>query len=167
MSPEKEEKLFKDFPKIFPNGRNVDPRANLMCFGFECGDGWFDVIYDMCEHIQNHVDRYRIFKGGKREDAGAWVPAQIVAIQVKEKYGTLRFYCSGEALVRANDDPLKDNEEALQWLDNGIVTGIIAHATFLSGKTCEECGAKGHVRGYGWVRCLCSDCAKNQMDNNS
>lgn len=179
MSPDKEKKLFEDFPKIFPGGRNVDPRENLMCFGFECGDGWFDLIYDMCEHLQHHIDNHYTSKRYKlrlidrlintlprrmhkwkvalrRRVARPFVkmrPAQMIAVQVKEKYGTLRFYTTSEGVYVNENDPT-------DWIRNDIVTGIKSHAGWRSAKTCEECGAKGHVRGWGWVKCLCNDCAK-------
>lgn len=49
-----------------------------MCWGIECGDGWLGIIDDLCEKIQNHVDKTGI--------------TQVEATQVKEKYGGLRFY---------------------------------------------------------------------------
>jgi len=148
MSPEKENIIFETFPKIFPRGRDVDPRENLMCFGFECGDGWFDIIYNLCEHLQTHIDHYTIY-----DKDGEWKPAQITVVQVKEKFGTLRFYDNGCGLINQKkpDDSYKRDT---------IADGIIAHACFLSGKTCEVCGAKGRVRGGGWVRCLCEKCAE-------
>jgi hypothetical protein len=147
MSPEKEQILFDKFPKIFPSGRNVDPRENLMCFGFECDDGWFDIIYNLCDHLQTHVEGY--YMGDKD---GSWRPSQITAVQVKEKYGTLRFYYNGGCLVEKND-PNKYKEDHL-------IDGIVSHACFLSSRTCEVCGNKGKVRGGGWVKCLCENCAK-------
>lgn len=147
MSPEKEKILFDTFPKIFPSGRDVDPRENLMYFGFECDDGWFDILYNLCDHIQTHVDIY--FMGNAE---GLWKPIQIIAIQVKEKYGSLRFYTNGPCLIN-DKDPDK-------FMPDDQVDGIISHACFLSARTCEVCGNKGRIRGYGWVKCLCEKCAK-------
>jgi hypothetical protein len=44
-----------------------------MPFGFECGDGWFQLIYDLSEKLT------KLNQG-------------IEAAQVKEKFGGLRFY---------------------------------------------------------------------------
>jgi len=52
-----------------------------MCFGFECGDGWYKIIDYLCHCIQSYVDSNN--------------KTQVEATQVKEKYGTLSFYISG------------------------------------------------------------------------
>ena len=147
MTKEKEQILFEKFPKIFPNGYDVNITENLMYFGFECDDGWFDIIYNLCDHLQKYVDTYRI---GDQE--GLWKPTQVTAVQVKEKYGTLRFYINGNSLIQ-DKDPSK-----FRW--DYKMDGIISHACFLSSITCEVCGDKGRVRGYRWLKCLCNKCAK-------
>jgi hypothetical protein len=59
---------------------------------------------------------------------------QVVASQVKEKFGTLRFYYSG------GDD---------------YVSGVIRFAESMSCVTCEVCGAPGETSGRSWIRTLC------------
>jgi hypothetical protein len=66
---------------------------------------------------------------------------QVVAMQVKEKFGTLRFYYSG------GDD---------------IVGGIERMADSMSAVMCEECGAPGRSRRGGWIRTLCDTHAEEQ-----
>lgn len=60
---------------------------------------------------------------------------QVVAAQVKEKFGTLRFYYDG------GDD---------------FVYGAVAVAETMSGMLCEDCGAPGVLRPGRWVRTLCN-----------
>jgi len=60
--------------------------------------------------------------------------AQVVAIQIKEKFGTLRFYYNG------GDD---------------TIGGMVRMAESMSSVTCEECGNPGKTRGPGWIRTLC------------
>ena len=64
-------------------------------------------------------------------------------LQIKEKYGTLRFYyCwDHDHLV-----PDEDCDEFQNMVDN---------AERLSSKTCEICGEPGELRGYTWVKTLC------------
>jgi len=64
MSPENEKKFLDRWPKWF------GPR-----FRFECGDGWLDLIWDLCERIED-LD----------------TDADMTVAQVKEKFGGLRFY---------------------------------------------------------------------------
>lgn len=44
----------------------------------ECGDGWYELIYNMLNDIQEYCIR-------------EWVPA-VKFLQIKEKFGTLRVY---------------------------------------------------------------------------
>lgn len=73
----------------------------------------------------------------------AWIlelglPAGFATSQVKQKFGTLRFYCSADA-----------GGERAQ------VGRAIRAAEWLSGAVCEVCGAPGSVRPGGWIRTLC------------
>ena len=49
--------LCERYPEIFKNRHN-DLTKTAMCWGFECGDGWFWLIDAMCEqllHKKNHI----------------------------------------------------------------------------------------------------------------
>jgi hypothetical protein len=65
------------------------------------------------------------------------MPDHPRASQVKEKFGTLRFY-----------------------LDNGTqeMYKLVREAERESAETCEDCGQRGEWRQGGWVRTLCDDC---------
>lgn len=121
MKKELEDKLFSDFPDIFPGGRAVDPRESLVCFGFDCGDGWFDIIYELCRAIQKDCD-----------DSGKY---QVVALQVKEKFGLLRFYVDS-----GSDETYR----------------LIEAAEEKSVETCEICGKPGKLdQVNGWWQTTC------------
>jgi hypothetical protein len=64
---------------------------------------------------------------------------QVVVTQVKEKFGTLRFYYDG------GDD---------------IIDGMVRMAEGMSGCTCEECGKPGGRRSGGWIVTLCDEHAE-------
>ena len=129
MRQELDEKLCKDYPKIFAN-RFGDMTETAMCWGFECGDGWYPLINLLCREIQWHLD-----KNAKEETT------QFVASQVKEKYGTLRFYGDG------GDDKINN---------------FIWFAEVMSGITCEKCGAPGKHRGRGWFYTACDAHTKEE-----
>ena len=125
MRQELDEKLCKDYPKIFAN-RNGDMTTTAMCWGFECGDGWYPLINLLCKEIQWHIDH------NARVET-----TQFVASQVKEKFGTLRFYGDG------GDDKIHN---------------FIWFAESMSGIICETCGAPGKRRGHGghgWIYTAC------------
>lgn len=68
--------LCANWPTIFAD-RHGDPSATGMCWGFQCGDGWFWLIDLACAALMREAELY-----------GAPMP---VATQVKEKFGSLRF----------------------------------------------------------------------------
>lgn len=88
---------------------------------FECGDGWFQLIWDLCEAIE------------------PLAPAAFAAVQVKEKFGGLRFYAGAVS------------KEVYKLIDG---------AEEKSFTICEQCGETGKVRYGGWVRTLCDGCAQ-------
>ena len=47
MRKELDEKLCEKYPLIFKN-RHADMTETAMCWGFECGDGWFNIIDVLC-----------------------------------------------------------------------------------------------------------------------
>lgn len=114
MKQELSQKLRDEYPKIFATFR-----------GFECGDGWFDIIKLLCYMIQSRID----FNSHLNFD-------QVVALQVKEKFGSLRFYVHGA---------------------DAYVDGLISYAEALSGKTCDMCGKPGKSSGDGWIAVRCGE----------
>jgi hypothetical protein len=121
MKHELDEKLCEKYPEIFRD-RHGDKMATAMCWGFECGDGWYDIIDALCGCVQGYTSTNE--------------KPQVVAVQVKEKYGTLRFYTYG---------------------GNDFTEGMIWMAEAMSARTCEVCGNPGKLWGGGWVRTLCDE----------
>ena len=62
--------LVENFPGLYKRA-GMDPRNSNMAFGFQCGDGWFEIIKELSEKLE---------------------PLGATAECVKEKFGTLRFY---------------------------------------------------------------------------
>lgn len=123
MTKELDEALCAKYPKIFAN-RHGDKRTTCMVWGFEHGNGWYWLIDQLCSSIQSYTDANK--------------KPQVVASQVKEKYGTLRFYYSG------GDD---------------YVAGMVWLAESMSYDICEECGSTKNVtQTKGWIYTLCEDC---------
>lgn len=138
MTPDKDKLLCEKYPKIFKN-RNSSVQESCMSCGFECEDGWFNLIDTLCSIIQNHVDWKT--KNSSPEDSEDLQP---VADQVKSKFGGLRFYVSG------GDD---------------TISGMIIMAESLSFKICEECGNVGSKKGRGWIFTMCDNCWESHPCN--
>lgn len=133
MSPEQDEYLCKRYPKIFQN-RNKTIQESCMAWGFECGSGWLQLIDCLCSEIQNHVD----WKIKTIQDPEAANLLQVVADQVKEKFGSLRFYYSG---------------------GDEIVRGMVTLAEAISGKICSRCGSFCEPSTTNrWKSTICESC---------
>ena len=109
--------------------RHECPRLYKNPIVFECGPGWFDIIHDLSVTIEAVLDYYA--------DKHKAAEIEMYATQIKEKYGTLRFYMSCK-----NDEICK----------------LIAEAESVSSQTCENCGAPGRMRGVSWYLVRCDKC---------
>ena len=177
MKLELDKLLCEKYPKMMVN-RNKNMQETCMCWGFECGDGWFNILDQLMGNIQHHIDWKEKQRAGaiKYTEMAAQAKAgnfdlfeetmkalpndeykekrlaeivagdfrqlpesipQVTLDQVKEKFGTLRFYYSG------GDD---------------IIDGMVRMAESMTGVTCEECGNVGERRGGGWVHTYCTPC---------
>lgn len=109
-----------------------EPSVTCMTYGITCDDGWYDLIYNLCEELQSISDK---------------IGKQLVATQIKEKFGTLRFY------LKVVGDNLTDEE----WES---VLKTTRKYEKLSSETCELTGGFGklHKRGYIY-KTLCKESA--------
>ena len=121
MKVELKQQLFEKYPRMFPG--SAQPGAAAIGRAITVGDGWFGLVDVLCEQLQGETDQN-----------GA---PQIVAIQVKEKYGELRFYVGSAS----------ERQEAM-----------IEFAEALSARVCEACGSPGSVRSStGWYATRCDE----------
>ena len=112
MKRELQQQLKERYPLIFSE------------VGIECGDGWYTIIDRLCSNIQGYIN---------------WKPEncdQVVAAQVKEKLGGLRFYHRG-------------------GFGDDYINGLVTMAEAMSEVTCEVCGDRGTLRTGGWMKTLC------------
>jgi len=94
--------------------------------------------------IQNYVSRFFWFLAKHTPihikdfcDCVEYTPDHPSASQVKEKFGTLRFYMTSGTEEMYN---------------------LIHEAEEKSGTICEDCGKPGKIRHGGWIRTLCDEC---------
>lgn len=130
--------------------------------GFAVGDGWFDLInhlsYMLCKDwlmakneydyvLENQMDWFG--KAATEESLNA-IKAKVdaeaakipVALQVKEKFGALRFYVSNCTDAQYSHIDFAEN---------------------MSTTICERCGARGKQRRTGWISTLCNKHAAERM----
>ena len=124
-------------------------------FGCECSDGWYGLLDEMCTKIQAVYD-----ENGSEPD--------IIIDQIKEKYGTLRFYYHF-----GDDNP---GIHAIDFIGGQSVrfrpgkgdklhkriAEIVSWGEERSGEICEECGKPGKIRDLPYILTLCDDCLQRR-----
>jgi len=114
MSPEQEEKFYAAFPELF-RGRGKPITESLMCYGIDCPDAWFDMLWQHCVQLEALAQAE-----GKKRDSAMWPEI----FQIKEKLGSLRCY------VRPESDAMRELYEKLVQDSN---------ARFLKNAALEYC----------------------------
>jgi hypothetical protein len=168
MNPELTKKLYEKYPSIFAN----------RC-GFDHGDGWYGIIDAMCEAMTQAYSTFieideslgrewgiAPLKGSENSKPAFMFevqPAQVIAHQVKEKLGTLRFYYGLEFDPRFHELAYGETPlpEATQIAERyrAFIDGIVHLAKVVSVRTCEETGLAGEMhasggKAFGWRRTL-------------
>jgi hypothetical protein len=130
--------MYEKYPVIF--GDHDKPMSQTcMCWGISIGRGWHKIIEDLCESLQGILKQHDI---------------KVIADQVKEKFGTLRFYYHV-------DYPDGIAQEGVSKLYDEI-RELVNKAEDKSAETCEVCGDKGTQRSGGWICTLCEKHAKER-----
>lgn len=109
---------FNEFQQRYPNLFKEYPRS-----GFYLETGWEELVNNLCSILEFHI-----------KDLQEEVRANVQCAQLKQKFGSLRFYMTQET---------------------PYISGAIAMAERISTMICEKCGAQGEIRLGGWVQTLC------------
>lgn len=107
---------------------DVHPRllSNVRC-GITILPGWIPLVGQLCFELEKFLSEH---------------PHVTISVdQVKEKFGTLRFYISTESA----DEPTRE-----------MIHTIIDGAEGKSGLICEYCGQPGAPRYTRWIKTVCS-----------
>lgn len=103
------------------------PWFDDILWGFDCGDGWQEIVRDLFEDIA------RIVGGPDRQP-------QLRVTSVKQKHGTLRVYILGTPREHCR-----------------AIDAAIDRAEARSARICETCGRPGRLRQSpgGWWHTAC------------
>lgn len=132
MNKELELKLVEKYPTILMD-YGGDMMKTCMHFGMECGDGWYDLLDELLEKL-DYISKHS--------------GTQVVANQIKEKFGTLRFYYSTIIKTDLNVEPIVDK----------IIYDLVERAEVKSSRICEITGTDGTLCSrHGWLKTLCRE----------
>lgn len=130
MKKSLQSQIYLQCPLLFRN-KKAGLHVNLMRFGFECGEGWFEII----ENLFLSIEAY------SREllDQGRSIDTLPSAAQIKQKWGTLCIY-------------IDNTDEHIETL--------LLTARKRSFVTCEICGKAGKLVVDGFYRVRCEKCIR-------
>lgn len=132
MNKELELKLVEKYPVILKD-YGGDMQKTCMHWGMECGDGWYDLLDNLL---------------GKLDFMSKHSGIQVVADQIKEKFGELRFYYH---TIVNTDLNVSDYAEK-------IIEDIVSRAESLSKYVCENTGKDGVLCSRtGWLKTVCKE----------
>jgi hypothetical protein len=110
---------FNDWQKKFPNLFKEYPRS-----GFYLSKGWEVLVGTLCNILESTI----VTLPQELRD-------EVYCVQVKEKFGGLRFYMNKET---------------------PYISGAIDMAENMSYRICETCGKAGERRGGSYIQVLCN-----------
>lgn len=152
MTDNKFQQLVQNHPDLFKKCGDIE---------FSISDGWFNIVNTLCSLISHKSEtakrrlKYALeHPDAKMGESIADLEGKVAEeyeklptlVQVKEKFGSLRFYYD------------RGDEEC----DN-----YVTFAESMTYHTCEECGAPGEARNDGWVKVLCDKHQKEREEKNA
>jgi len=152
MKLELQVELLQRYPKFFrkPGKRLVDRRIGsdgeermqddtgpFDERGVECGDGWFALIDRVCRACENEIEMLASHGVAKER----WPRVA----QIKEKFGSLRFYIKGQVSEELREEKFRVEE-------------------YESRRTCQQCGVPKRPWQIGSWHTLCDNCDAESAD---
>lgn len=120
------EEIISLYPEIFQEN-----------FYFSIHSGWLDIVDNLCSNIVKRI---------KESDNSS-----VTVDQVKQKFGTLRFYVS----IISDDEQFKKD-----------IYKLISDAEVTTEKFCEFCGANAELNRNGrWWFTLCNLCLNSKNNH--
>lgn len=174
MKEELELKLVEKYTTFFKDYRG-NPMETCLSWGCEHGDGWYQLLDDLCSYIsaitrlpfrvkaketckEDYVDQYGYI---------TLPPVEFYFTQIKEKFGKLRIYHNecydiGDWEYQVDMDHYSEVYERDYW---NPINHAVEYVEYISSKYCEDCGDRGKTYYDGWWRTLCPKCAEAQNRN--
>ncbi len=128
MNKDLTEKLTSKYYEMFHIDEKNNSKPTMYNNTIDCGDGWFDILCRLCEELY---------------------AMQPKVLQIKEKFGGLRFYAS-----------FTNNYSEQGW-------NIIRKAEDETIEICETCGEKGKMRMIDkWMSVKCDKCYEKLLQKD-
>lgn len=143
MNKDTQQLLYDKYSKIFAQ-KDLPKGKSNMYYGVSCGDGWYDILDVLCGQIKNNTESFAGFE------------IKFEACQIKEKFGSLRFYYD---LQFENNFP-----ELIELRIKAKISGLVEMAEAISHHICEGCGAPGYKNTERWIKTMCDNCHEKRLN---
>jgi len=181
MKPELDKILVASYPLLYAD-RYENKKNTLMCWGFSCGDGWFDLISELSQKIESEINdilkecsdfscatcgcEKRKHYGCATSQVGKCLAIYKDPTSKEEPPGNYRAcFCEKYKSSHPRAAQVKEKYGGLKFYmtsTNDKISALISEAEALSLKTCELCGSEGKLRKDGWWSTRCDECYKNK-----
>lgn len=119
MKLENSKKLFHEFPEIF--------NTEIDSLGFECQDGWFNLLYTLAGDVQEHIN----------ESIGK---TDFSIIRVRQIMGCMRINAiGGDEITRNMLHAAEERSQSICELDGRPAEGLYVCAPIWFRFLCEKC----------------------------
>ena len=140
MKEELEQQLYKIAPILYQQ-HLLNMQQTCMCWGFETPDTWYNLLYKLSVELEKLNQQLK--------DKNI----EIQAVQVKEKFGSLRFYYD---IINKSDNNFDTKKLYKQ------VNELIDDAEQQSWDICCFCGKPATKTTAGWISRVWDDCVKER-----
>lgn len=154
MKKELEEQIFALSP-VFFRQNGMDMTQTCMCWGIECGDGWYEPVKELA------------MKAALLNQTLAPLNMCVEASQIKSKFAEFRCYWNMNVLDKRNDYPLTDAQQDLVETAHRMMDDAVDACEKRCNRTCEICGKEASYNDDdevivcgSWLTVKCIDCAQ-------
>lgn len=173
--------LCDKYPKIFCD-RNKSEMESCMHWGLSVGNGWFNLLDELCNQIQHHIDNppWELKPGHKVKDVWnktVWNKGiyPLVKDWEHKKFSKahdifcfdIRYRQPIKTIPQFVADQVKEKFSGLRFYHHGgdeTISAMVDFAEALSYRICEECGSMDDTVGRnsgGWIQTTCSRHKRN------
>lgn len=178
MKAELQKKLVEKYPHFFDYLKKYSGPVIPIQFGFECGDGWYDLLDNLMEQITSYT-KHNGKKTRIKNKQIRFIYNYIgdISNKLPHKYSKhllkLRKNISKKAkweeykvFQPINITQIKEKFGGLCFYYNGgdeHISGLVSFAEHFSYKICETCGTTNNVhQTKGWIYTICDKCEKKK-----
>ena len=186
MKKELDEKLVAAFPLLYKD-RHESMQETAMCWGFACGDGWFDIIWDLSSKLEPLIEKYikdnpnsectncactkDKHYGSKTRNVGKCLAIHTDPDSEELPPGNyFACFCDVYSENYPRAAQVKEKFGMLSFYmtqSNDEIRTLIRAAERSTQETCEACGKPGSkTPNKHWAYTRCGDCSERNEDRS-